>query len=979
PTPAPALRTPAPALATPAPARATPAPAPSTPAPTPPTPAPARRTSAPALATPALAVATSAPAVATPAPAEATPTTTPLTAAPALRTSARAQVTPAPAPSTQAPALTTPASSSPTPTPAPSTAAPALSTPAPATPTSSPALMTPAPVPSTQAPALATPLPAPSTPAPAPPTAAPALPTAAPALSTPAPVPSTQAPVLATPVPVPPTASPTLRTSAAALATPAPALATPAPALPTASPALRTSAAALATLAPALATPAAALGTSAPAPPIPAPAPPTAAPALRTKLPTPPTRAPERSTSPLTRPVTVLMPPTAAPTLLTAAPALQSAVPTPSEAAFTADPLPTTPPAAVVPSVGPDGGASLSQSCSIEVAADSLVHMRREVVQLPSVPCPSVMSLIPSSLGYTPHLTYPNSAFADRSLTPQPAAAGNSPGTTPASEEDPTAGDLLSQTKSSANEVRHDTMTTLSVVSVGTALFCGTIGGGVVDPSSVSGMVSRISTCRCRLRGCLGFLNKILKRMSDKTTPTSSRVQRSVSVRHPSATFAVMLVTQLQFLATLSLVDFVDSKNSGLSHLTTSLRWVNLWPSESFAENFATTSGWSTTGEGGNTVSNWSATKNGNIGSLVFLGNLSLFCGILAGLFVIHITVASGREAWWMSKERAKGVLAEAHRRGIPVRDLHCSVSWAHRYASQAAAPVHAKTRGKDFDSPYGDLVSEEEGVPPSPIMKTQQEMHAETRGRSSSVWLYFPHIELLFLFFAFEGALAADLAALRERESSWVLFVASMALILFPILMIVMAFLTFHLRVRPDALIVFNARSPEDGNGAGASLISKVCTGVKEDQSMFAWADTGAWETAESTKERGYSEAEADQFRIGFEPLFIDFTKMGSWFMIFCLLEVALMACVGVLIDDSVVQLFSFCGLCALSFTLLVCFKPFANSVINTMAACQSFANTVCTALLGATALDWGGDKAAVSMERAVMVIELVCLFGEI
>lgn len=129
-------------------------------------------------------------------------------------------------------------------------------------------------------------------------------------------------------------------------------------------------------------------------------------------------------------------------------------------------------------------------------------------------------------------------------------------------------------------------------------------------------------------------------------------------------------------------------------------------------------------------------------------------------------------------KERAKMVLAEARRRGISVRSISCSFSTANQHRLHGAPPGPANSRGNIFDSSHGDLVSEEEGVPSSPNVKTQQEMHAETRGRSSSVWLYFPHIELIFLFFAFEGALAADLAALRENESSWVLFVASMALV---------------------------------------------------------------------------------------------------------------------------------------------------------------------------------------------------------
>lgn len=114
---------------------------------------------------------------------------------------------------------------------------------------------------------------------------------------------------------------------------------------------------------------------------------------------------------------------------------------------------------------------------------------------------------------------------------------------------------------------------------------------------------------------------------------------------------------------------------------------------------------------------------------------------------------------------------------------------------------------------------------------------------------------------------------------------------VLYPLLMIAMVYKTFQARVRPDALIIFtpNARDEcEAGDSDDVrkpSFLSRVWDGVKNDHSLFAWADTGAWETVETTDEQ--TRLEGDQFRIGFEPLFIDFTKNGSWFMMFYLLEV--------------------------------------------------------------------------------------------
>ena len=50
-----------------------------------------------------------------------------------------------------------------------------------------------------------------------------------------------------------------------------------------------------------------------------------------------------------------------------------------------------------------------------------------------------------------------------------------------------------------------------------------------------------------------------------------------------------------------------------------------------------------------------------------------------------------------------------------------------------------------------------------------------ECRERSQSAWLHFPHVELVFLLFAFEGAVAAQVAAIRE-SSSPVVFILAMS-----------------------------------------------------------------------------------------------------------------------------------------------------------------------------------------------------------
>lgn len=51
-------------------------------------------------------------------------------------------------------------------------------------------------------------------------------------------------------------------------------------------------------------------------------------------------------------------------------------------------------------------------------------------------------------------------------------------------------------------------------------------------------------------------------------------------------------------------------------------------------------------------------------------------------------------------------------------------------------------------------------------------------RRRSRSIWLHFPHLELLFLFWAFEGAVAAQVSAIRIAECPWVFWLALAALV---------------------------------------------------------------------------------------------------------------------------------------------------------------------------------------------------------
>lgn len=83
-----------------------------------------------------------------------------------------------------------------------------------------------------------------------------------------------------------------------------------------------------------------------------------------------------------------------------------------------------------------------------------------------------------------------------------------------------------------------------------------------------------------------------------------------------------------------------------------------------------------------------------------------------------------------------------------------------------------------DGDDDDVDRAEDGTPVPPPARPKTLRALLLEFRDRPRSALLYFPHVELLFLLFAFEGAVASQLGAILERNCPWVLYVASTALV---------------------------------------------------------------------------------------------------------------------------------------------------------------------------------------------------------
>ncbi|CAN0446102.1 unnamed protein product, partial [Ectocarpus sp. 12 AP-2014] len=73
----------------------------------------------------------------------------------------------------------------------------------------------------------------------------------------------------------------------------------------------------------------------------------------------------------------------------------------------------------------------------------------------------------------------------------------------------------------------------------------------------------------------------------------------------------------------------------------------------------------------------------------------------------------------------------------------------------------------------------------------------AKCRDRSKSLWIHFPHVELLFILYAFQGALAAQIDVLRNGSGALVP-VAAIAMVVYPVLVLGVMLRVIFVRVLP-------------------------------------------------------------------------------------------------------------------------------------------------------------------------------------
>ncbi|CAB1113690.1 unnamed protein product [Ectocarpus sp. CCAP 1310/34] len=173
-------------------------------------------------------------------------------------------------------------------------------------------------------------------------------------------------------------------------------------------------------------------------------------------------------------------------------------------------------------------------------------------------------------------------------------------------------------------------------------------------------------------------------------TPTPGEA----SFRSPSASIGLLMMTQLQFLATLSLVQSVHDSASSLSSFVENLRWVNLWlpmPSSLSPNSCEIADAQDLIDEG------------------VFFGNTTLVLAILLGIFLIHVGAVSAVEAYWLAQDRAAAALKSArqmYRMSAADLDRRVSASGRGRFSAVANDPSNGTNGAPPRRGPLDDLIS---------------------------------------------------------------------------------------------------------------------------------------------------------------------------------------------------------------------------------------------------------------------------------
>ncbi|CAM9236879.1 unnamed protein product [Phaeothamnion confervicola] len=526
------------------------------------------------------------------------------------------------------------------------------------------------------------------------------------------------------------------------------------------------------------------------------------------------------------------------------------------------------------------------------------------------------------------------------------------------------------------------------------------------------------------------------------TTTTGGAITAGSTTQvSPAASLGGALVLQLQFAATLSLVDS-ENQSTSFSGFADSLGWTNLWVS---ADNVHRAGG-------------CIAAESSGVGGAVFLGNTVLAVVGLLVIFAVHMLVISGLEAYWLAHDAATFVAEDAERQGLTVAQMQSMRIMARQVSINGvevvvdgavadAAADRADGDGSDGCSGvYGGLLADEiaataargalhggigagpsdragpaaadseEGPAPAfdgslhsrstlgagaeavaAALKTPPPQRAlyryESRldpydhvlRRSHSIWLYWPHLELLYLLFIFDGALTAQ-ASMFRSQCLILQIIAVVLFVVFPVSILVFVWIVCKRQVRSrDGAVQYVASAPTS-EGAFRRLFRGWRGAVTEGSSVLEPFARGHWEPNSAVDNAGRDgdgngsgsgtvRREADEFRIGFEPLYAEYTTRAVYYVVFRLVKSMALGLVAALVYGALLQTGLMFGIHALDFFVLLFFWPFDNTAIVVVELMLCFVDAASMAVVFFTNLLKGGGKAAAQAWDFVLLLQLVAL----
>lgn len=165
-----------------------------------------------------------------------------------------------------------------------------------------------------------------------------------------------------------------------------------------------------------------------------------------------------------------------------------------------------------------------------------------------------------------------------------------------------------------------------------------------------------------------------------------------------------------------------------------------------------------------------------NVNSTVPCSLISILCGVFQLQKRANDELKTAhRHGVGLSEVAARLLGGRVWQRALPIK--HGNQLFDGRSASVRRPPLNAAVR-RGSTLPWkadGIGSDEEEGAHVVALHGSAGRLSPieECRGMSTSAWLYFPHIELGFLFFAFEGSVASQVSGIRNAECGWVLYTA--------------------------------------------------------------------------------------------------------------------------------------------------------------------------------------------------------------